>query len=93
MRVGIQLDLAERGTVDSAILRERVWLWALDHLAGPHDMTLERMARAMLDQLRVWYGRDRGLTVDLDDGTGCGAQASLPYVGRPGRPPRAEVPV
>jgi hypothetical protein len=93
VRVTVQQDMSERGTHDAAQLRERVQLWCLDHLTGPADASLERMARQVLDQLRVWYGRDRGLSAEVSDGTGLAATCSLPYVGRPGRPPRAEVPV
>lgn len=91
--VDVELQTFAEHELEPARLRDRLQLWLDDQYAvSAGDTTSSVLARAMLDQLREWYGDTRGARVDVREHDEAGAFAELPWRAGPGRHPRPIVP-
>ena len=91
--VAIELQTFADDELEPVRLRERCQLWLDDELAvNASGTTAQRAARRLLDQLRVWYGDNRGMRVDVTELPDTGATIELPWRNGPGRHPQPIVP-
>lgn len=91
--VEVELQTFDPHELEPARLRDRIDLWLADEYAvNASGATVADVARALLDQLRVWYGEHRGIRVSVDEHDEAGAVIELPWRNGPGRHPRPIVP-
>lgn len=91
--VSVELQTFRDDELEPMRLRDRVQLWLDDELSiNAQGTTSARAARRLLDQLRVWYGENRGMRVDVTELPDAGATIELPWRNGPGRHPRPIVP-
>lgn len=91
--VDVELQTFEVDELEPASMRDRVQLWLDDQYSvNASDATTSEVARALLDQMRGWYGDSRGARVDVREHDDAGAFAELPWRAGPGRHPRPITP-
>jgi hypothetical protein len=91
--VELELQTFDSHELEPARLRDRVQLWLDDHYSvNASSATAADVARALLDQLRVWYGEHRGIRCSVDEHGEAGSTIELPWRNGPGRHPRPIVP-
>lgn len=91
--VDVELQTFSDDELEPVRLRERVQLWLDDELSvNAQGTTAARAARRLFDQLRVWYGESRGMSVSVTELPDSGATIALPWRNGPGRHPRPIVP-